>query len=90
MLWYKNLAETIRKNMDQLKTAFVAKFDSVNNIFHVGLLRIKQEEDESGDDFFVRMETQIRDTVIPENILVGMVIQALKELEKRSLRHCTL
>jgi len=42
------------------------------------MLRIKQKEDESVDDFFVRMETQIRDTVIPENILVGMVIQALK------------
>ena len=70
MLWYNNLAEIIRTNMDQLKTAFLAKFGSANNIFDVGLLRIKQKEDESVDDFFVRMETQIRDTVIPENILV--------------------
>ena len=77
-LWYYNLSEEVKNNIERLKAAFLQRFAKQSAIFDVGILQMKQREDENVDDFFVRMETQIRDTVIPDNILVGMIIKALR------------
>ncbi|VDI02278.1 Hypothetical predicted protein [Mytilus galloprovincialis] len=77
LLWYNSLTDTVKNNIQQLKAEFLKRFSNQSTMFDVGLFRIKQLQDETVNDFFVRLQTEMKGAVIPENIVVGMVIQAL-------------
>ncbi|CAC5403243.1 unnamed protein product [Mytilus coruscus] len=77
LLWYSSLTDTVKNNIQQLKVEFLKRFSNQSIMFDVGLFRIKQLQDETVNDFFVRLQTEMKGAVIPENIVVGIVIQAL-------------
>jgi len=78
LVWFNGLSTAIQNNLAQLKEAFLARFTVKRDPFDADLFAIKQQEDESVDNFFVRLETRALNSDIPETVLVSLSIQALK------------
>ena len=74
--WYYALDDSIRTNLQRLKTAFFERFQRRN--IEYDLHNIKQLESETVDDYLVRIQTQTRDSGVPESLLVGMMVGGLR------------
>ena len=70
--WYYALDDSIRTNLQRLKAAFYERFQRRN--IEYDLNNIKQMESETVDDYLVRIQSQTRDSGVPESLLVGIMV----------------
>ena len=74
--WYGSLGQEIKSSLQRLKDAFLERFKKTN--VEYSLNNIKQETTESTDDYIRRMRNIPRDSGVPENVLVGMMVGGLR------------
>jgi hypothetical protein len=74
--WYYALDDSIDTNLQLLKAAFFERFQRRN--IEYDLHNIRQLESETVDDYLVRIQTQTRDSGVPESLLVGMMFGGLR------------
>ncbi|CAC5370039.1 unnamed protein product [Mytilus coruscus] len=82
--WFSTLNETIQNSLAQLKDEFFKRFEKSQWLFDVNILQLKQGQNETVDEFMARLQEKSIGHDIPDNIKIGIVIQAttLEQLEE--------
>ena len=83
--WYGTLAESVKSNLQELKEAFIQRYRKGN--IEYTLTDIKQGLTESREDYINRIIRESRDSGVPENILVGMMVVIVMPQTPKSIQH---
>ena len=76
--WFFALEESVKSNLPWLKNAFLKRFSVQKSNFDVNLFQIKQNPDETTENYLARVYQTTSEYDIPKYLLIDMTVQGLK------------
>ena len=77
--WYLALPVPARSSLANLKDSFFLRFGKANNDFDIDVFNIRQEVDESAEEYITRIQQKVWDEEIPIRMLIKLIARGLKK-----------